>query len=103
MAPAQQKHDDRVHRRLPLPGLKKACATPAAAELRSLAMDSVSQPNRRTVLAAAATGAFGLAAPAASRGAAPAGSSAGGGDDAIRPFSINIPEEALMDLRRRIN
>jgi pimeloyl-ACP methyl ester carboxylesterase len=99
MAPAQQKHDDRVHRRLPLPGLKKACATPAAAELRSLAMDSVSQPNRRTVLAAAATGAFGLAAPAASRAA---GSSAGGGDNAIRPFRIDVPEKALVDLRRRI-
>ena len=61
-------------------------------------MDSVSEPNRRTVLAAAAAGAFGLAAPAA-----PAGSSAAGGDNAIRPFSINIPEEALIDLRRRIN
>ena len=65
-------------------------------------MDSVSEPNRRTVLAAAAAGAFGLAAPAASRAAALAGSSAGGGDNAIRPFRINVPEKALVDLRRRI-
>ena len=65
-------------------------------------MDSVSEPNRRTVLAAAAAGAFGLAAPAASRAAALAGSSAGGGDNAIRPFRINVPEKALIDLRRRI-
>jgi pimeloyl-ACP methyl ester carboxylesterase len=70
--------------------------------LRSLAMDSVSEPNRRTVLAAAAAGAFGLAAPAASRAAALAGSSAGGGDNAIRPFRINVPEKALIDLRLRI-
>ena len=65
-------------------------------------MDSVSEPNRRTVLAAAAAGAFGLAAPAASRAAALAGSSAGGGDNAIRPFRINVPEKALIDLRLRI-
>jgi pimeloyl-ACP methyl ester carboxylesterase len=65
-------------------------------------MDSVSEPNRRTVLAAAAAGAFGLAAPTASRAAAPAGSSAGGGDNAIRPFRINVPEKALIDLRLRI-
>src|SRR5918993_3233974 len=78
---------------------KRACATEGAAGLRSLAMDSVSEPNRRTVLAAAAAGAFGLAAPAASRAA---GSSAGGADNAIRPFRIDVPEKALVDLRRRI-
>ena len=66
-------------------------------------MDNVSEPNRRTVLAAAgAAGAFGLAVWAAPGAAAPAGWGAAEGDNAIRPFSINAPEEALLDLRRRI-
>src|SRR5918999_3169990 len=76
---------------------------PETTELRSLAMDNMSEPNRRTVLAAAgAAGAFGLAIWAAPGAAAPAGSGAAEGDNAIRPFSINAPEEALLDLRRRI-
>jgi pimeloyl-ACP methyl ester carboxylesterase len=58
-------------------------------------MDIASEPNRRTFLAAtAAAGAYGLAASAAS---------AGEGDNAIRPFRIDVPEEALVDLRSRIN
>ena len=79
----------RVHRRTAAVALqqKGTRTTQEETRLRSLAMDSVSEPNRRTVLAAAAAGAFGLAAPAASRAAALAGSSAGGGDNAIRPFS----------------
>ncbi len=58
-----------------------------------------SSPTRRDLLAtAAAAGAFGLATsvPAAAAGAAAEG-------DAIRPFRVNVPEEALVDLRRRIN
>jgi pimeloyl-ACP methyl ester carboxylesterase len=65
-------------------------------------MDHMPEPNRRTVLTAAAVGALGLAASAAPGAAAPAASGAAQGDSAIRPFSINVPEEALLDLRRRI-
>ena len=32
----------------------------------------------------------------------PASAGAATGGDAIRPFSINVPEEALVDLRRRM-
>ena len=62
-------------------------------------MDNLSEPNRRTVLGVA--GAFGLAVWAAPGAAAPS-SSAAEGDSPIRPFSINIPEAALIELRRRI-
>src|SRR5215213_364996 len=65
-------------------------------------MDHMPEPNRRTVLTAGAAGALGLAASAAPGAAAPAASAAAQGDSAIRPFSINVPEEALLDLRRRI-
>jgi pimeloyl-ACP methyl ester carboxylesterase len=66
---------------------------------------STSSPTRRDVLAttAAASAAVGLATSAAPGAAAPAGSSTAGEDNAIRPFHINVPEEALVDLRRRIN
>jgi pimeloyl-ACP methyl ester carboxylesterase len=60
----------------------------------------MSEPNRRTVLAAtAAAGAFGLAASATPAAAAPAPRTA---ENAIRPFRTEIPEEALVDLRRRV-
>src|SRR5262245_36812432 len=60
-------------------------------------MDNMSELNRRTVLAAtAAAGAYGLAASAASAAPVP------GGGSAIRPFSFHAPDEALADLRRRI-
>jgi len=53
-----------------------------------------SSPTRRNFLAgSAAAGAFGLL---------PAGLRAATGDDAIRPFRIEFPDEALADLRRRI-
>jgi hypothetical protein len=66
-------------------------------------MDNMSEPNRRTVLAAtAAAGALGLAASAAAGAAAPEPAAAETGT-AIRSFRINVPEEALVDLRRRIN
>jgi pimeloyl-ACP methyl ester carboxylesterase len=66
-------------------------------------MDKMSEPNRRTVLAAAgAAGAFGLAVWVAPGAAAPAESKAAEEDNAIRVFSINVTEEALLDLRRRI-
>jgi pimeloyl-ACP methyl ester carboxylesterase len=65
-------------------------------------MDNMSEPNRRTVLAAtAAAGAFGLAASAAPAATASAPGAAQG-EDAIRPFRIEVPEEALVDLRRRV-
>ncbi|MBV8826893.1 MAG: epoxide hydrolase [Bradyrhizobiaceae bacterium] len=59
------------------------------------------EPNRRTVLAATAAGAFGLAAATSARAAAPASEEAE--DIAIRPFRFEASEEALADLRRRIN
>jgi len=65
-------------------------------------MDSTSGPNRRTVAATAAAGAFGLAASAAPGTAAPAPSAATEGDNPIRPFHIDVPKETLTDLLRRI-
>jgi pimeloyl-ACP methyl ester carboxylesterase len=66
-------------------------------------MDDMSEPSRRTVLAAtAAAAAFGLAASAGPGAAAPARSGTTEGDNAIRPFRIDVPEEELVDLRRRI-
>jgi pimeloyl-ACP methyl ester carboxylesterase len=66
-------------------------------------MDKMSEPNRRTVLAAtAAAGALGLATSAAPSTAAPAQAGPTQGETAIRPFRINVPDEALVDLRRRV-
>jgi Epoxide hydrolase N terminus len=60
-------------------------------------MDTMFKPDRRTMLAtAAAASAFGLAA------VLPVAPAAAEGDDAIRPFRIRVPEEALIDLRRRL-
>src|SRR3954451_19089904 len=53
---------------------EKRSAQPSITESRSLAMDNLSEPNRRTVLGAA--GAFGLAVWAAPGAAAPARSGA---------------------------
>jgi len=59
-------------------------------------MDIMSEPDRRAILAAAAAaGAFTLAGTPAAIAAR--------GDSAIRPFRINVPEEALVDLRRRLS
>ncbi len=60
-------------------------------------MDTMSEPNRRTVLAATA-GSFAFASTTASARQATAEDA-----DAIRPFCVDVPEEALVDLRRRIN
>jgi hypothetical protein len=57
-------------------------------------MSMSSSPDRRTLLAGSvALGAFSLF-PAKARAAA--------GDSVIRPFRIDVPEEQLVDLRRRI-
>ncbi len=64
--------------------------------------DASSAPTRRTVLAhsmallaaTAATGAFTLL---------PGNLASAAQSNAIRPFRINIPEDALVDLRRRLN
>jgi pimeloyl-ACP methyl ester carboxylesterase len=53
-----------------------------------------SSPDRRTLLAGSAAAGAASLVPVAARAAAEA--------DAIRPFRINIPEEVLVDLRRRI-
>jgi pimeloyl-ACP methyl ester carboxylesterase len=66
-------------------------------------MSTSSSHTRRTVLAAtAAAGAIGLAASASAGvfGAAEPGK--GSEDTAIRPFRVDIPEEAIVDLRRRV-
>jgi hypothetical protein len=57
-------------------------------------MSSSTSPTRRNVLVASA------AADAA--GPLPTHLSAATDSSAIRPLSINVPEEALLDLRRRI-
>ena len=63
-------------------------------------MHMTSEPDRRTVLAtAAAAGTVGLAGAAA--WGAPASAAPEGGT-AIRPFRIDVPDEALVDLRRRL-
>ena len=53
-----------------------------------------SSPTRRSVLAAAAA--------AGASGLLPADPAAAAEDNAIRPFHVNVPEEELVDLRRRI-
>ncbi len=61
-------------------------------------------PNRRTVLATTAAAASGLAASTVARDMAFAAAqpAEGTGKDAIRPFRVDVPEETLVDLRRRI-
>jgi len=62
---------------------------------------------RRNFLAASAAAGAGLAlaaaagAATATPGAAP-GAAAGDADGAVRPFHVHVPEEALVELRRRI-
>jgi pimeloyl-ACP methyl ester carboxylesterase len=66
-------------------------------------MTKMLQPSRRVVLAATATfGALGLAASTIPGIAAAARPETAEGDDAIRPFRIDVPEAALVDLRRRL-
>jgi pimeloyl-ACP methyl ester carboxylesterase len=65
----------------------------------------ISTPTRRDMLAnTAAVGAFGLGSSAAAGavGPSPAQPGAAAEGNAIRPFRINVPEEDLVDLRRRI-
>src|SRR6266571_4243756 len=67
-------------------------------------------PTRRDVLAASAAAGSAIALPALLVSAGDAlgqqskqGESKMATKDAVRPFSINFPEDALVDLRRRIN
>ncbi|HEX9169256.1 MAG TPA: alpha/beta fold hydrolase [Roseiarcus sp.] len=53
-----------------------------------------SDPTRRDVLVAAAA--------AGASGGFPSAARASSEDDAIRPFQVDVPEDALIDLRRRI-
>jgi pimeloyl-ACP methyl ester carboxylesterase len=59
----------------------------------------VSALTRRTMLAASAAG---IAGGGLVAGAAFAQAPAAAGDPAIQPFSVNFPDEALVDLRQRI-
>src|SRR5579871_6592483 len=66
-------------------------------------MSDMSEGNQRTVLAASAAAASGLAASATPRTTAFAAQAAEGADKTpIRPFRVNVPEETLVDLRRRV-
>ena len=60
---------------------------------------SWSAPSRRSLLAISAVGG---AAMLASPAYADTAVGAGVGPDTIRPFHVHYPEEALVDLRRRI-
>jgi pimeloyl-ACP methyl ester carboxylesterase len=60
--------------------------------------DLTSNLTRRTMLAASAAAGLSVAV----EGPAAAESLGDGGPSAIRPFRINVPEEALVDLRRRL-
>ena len=65
-------------------------------------MDNLSEPTRRNVLAnTPAASALGLAPKAAKR-TADARSGATQGNNAIPPLRINLSEETLVDLRRRL-
>jgi pimeloyl-ACP methyl ester carboxylesterase len=58
---------------------------------------ALSEPTRRDLLVAAAAAGASGGLPGAARAASEAS-----GDDAIRPFRVDVAEEALVDLRRRI-
>jgi len=62
-----------------------------------------SSPTRRSVIATtAAAGALGLAASASTGTSATAQAEGAARGSAIRPFRIDIPQEELVDLRRRV-
>src|SRR5689334_25056050 len=66
-------------------------------------MASMSEANRRTVLAAtAAAGAYLLTVSMRTAALAAGEPSEGPADTALRPFRIEVPEEALVELRRRL-
>ena len=97
--PGRQAHGrrrpGRVRRRL-------VCAPPFHRMPRTLSLPQrgmvmstpSSSPTRRDLLV--------LSAAAGAASLLPASAGAATGGDAIRPFSINVPEEELVDLRRRI-
>jgi pimeloyl-ACP methyl ester carboxylesterase len=58
---------------------------------------ALSEPTRRDLLVAAAATSASSGFPSAARAA-----SESSGTDAIRPFRVDVPEDALVDLRRRI-
>ena len=64
-------------------------------------MTRMSEPSRRTVLAGTAAAASGLAASAAADAVTRAAAQPRD-VSAIRPFRVNVPEETLVDLRRRL-
>jgi pimeloyl-ACP methyl ester carboxylesterase len=63
-------------------------------------MDPMSEASRRTVLAAAAVGAVGLATSARARGRSESADEAA--DTTIRSFPISVSDAALADLRNRV-
>ena len=67
--------------------------------MRTLSASEIINPDRRQLLS---TAAMGIAAAAAAS-LFPAYPALAATPDEIRPFRINIPEEALVDLRRRID
>ena len=65
-----------------------------------MSASSLSQTRRGVLAASAAAGALGVLPTQLA--AAPGQAAAAADVNKIRPFSINVPEEALLDLRRRI-
>jgi pimeloyl-ACP methyl ester carboxylesterase len=59
--------------------------------------NAFSEPTRRDLLVAAAAAGASTGFASAARAASDAS-----GDEAIRPFRVDVPEDALVDLRRRI-
>jgi hypothetical protein len=67
--------------------------------MRAQSVAEVILPDRRQLLRSAAMG----IAAAAAASLFPAHPALAAASDEIRAFRINVPEEALLDLRRRIN
>jgi pimeloyl-ACP methyl ester carboxylesterase len=69
----------------------------------TMATDFSPPPSRRGFLATSATmGALGLVASVSAFDLLPDQASAAGGNGSIRPFTIQFPEAAIADLRRRV-
>ena len=61
-----------------------------------------SSPRRRSFIATSAVALFAAFAAMGGFGLLPAQPAAAGEDTAIRPFRVNVPEDALVDLRQRV-
>jgi len=78
-----------------LGGGRGACRSRPRAAVGANDMSIISQTRRDVLITAAAAGVFGLLGEQNAQAAE--------GNNAIRPFRINVPEAELVDLRRRIS